>query len=169
MKVHIKNRLSIGIAGAYLLLAVILLIAMDRAMVSLLENLKTMNLSRQAGLSSETIGAEVFSLEDRSERARVAVSSMASRAFPALDDIKRLQSKHRLKLVQVERVSNPDRGKQGPTRYTTVLSGTVGSTVRFLKELEEKYVVKSDLAVLRPANEDGTEVALTISLQVADQ
>ncbi len=169
MKAQIKNRLAIGMPVVYLLLTVLMLLAMDKSVVTLLENAKTINLSQQASLNSETIGAEISSLEDRTEQVRVAVSDMAGRTFPALNDIKQLQLKHRLNLVQIERVSSPDRGEQGPTRYTTVLSGTVGSTVRFLKELEEKHVVKSDLAVLRPANEDGSEVALTISLEVADQ
>jgi hypothetical protein len=86
-----------------------------------------------------------------------------------LQDIKDLQKRYHLSLIQLERVSKPTDKSSGVLEYNTVLSGTIGGLIRFLQELESIYIVKSEQVLFRPANENGSVVAMGLTLTVAEE
>ena len=157
------------VVGFYVLLMVLCLAVSDKAMVSLLENTRTINISSEAARGLTTIDFEIQNLKTEVERLQTAVSTLETQTFPNMQELKQLQTKHRLSLVQMERVSNPDGNFPGVLTYNTVMTGTIGALVRFLKDLESVHVVQTDQVVLRSADEDGSTIALVMPLQVRGQ
>ena len=164
MKAPSRNsRVYLWIA-AYLIMAVLCLAASDSLMVRLLENATSIRLAGQAESDIAAMGLVVRELTHQVQEARQRVETLASRRHPSLDELKDLQEKHRLRMVQMERIS--DGNNDGPLNYQTVLLGTVGACIRFMRDLEEHYLVQSDRVSLTSANEDGSRVHLTLTVQV---
>lgn len=164
MRIVIKNRLSYGIVGLYLILAVVILFAADKALMTIFENVKTIQLSRHARTGMSTIDTEIADLTASVESSEMEVRLLSSREYPTLQDIERLQSRHHLRLLQTERVDRPSESRTDLIQYNATLVGSIGSIARFLKSFEDEYVVRLNQANLRAADDEGKSVALTISL-----
>lgn len=167
MKKPGRNNLILAWIVAYLLVALLCLKAGDSLLTNLLENVTSIKLAGQAQSDVSVVSSEVQQSDRQAEQVRLRVAALATRQIPSLDDLKALQSQHRLRLIQMERVSGATRGEGDIISYRTVLSGTVGAVVRFLKELEDQYLVQSDQITIIPANEDGSQVNLTITVGVS--
>ena len=152
-----------------MLAAALCLKASDSLVKQLLEDVTAIKLSAQAKSENATVRSEVKQLERAAEQNRSRVAAMAARHVPALDDLKALQTQHRLKLIQMERVSTTSNERDEIITYRTVVSGTVGSAIRFLKDLEDRYLVKSEQVTVVPANDDGSQVNLSFTVEVVSQ
>ncbi len=162
----LQRRLIVAVLGILVVAIALSLTIADRAVVSLLDDIRTIRLSHEADIGLATIDFEIDNLTLETERSRSAVSTLEDRTYPTLQQLKQLQTKHRLNLIQMERVSAPSEDSSSRISYNTVMTGTVGSIIRFLAELEEEHIVQTDQVVLRPATEDGSTVALTMSVLV---
>jgi len=157
------------ILGAYVLGVVLCLMISDKLIVKLMENLRTINLSAEANGDQASLDVEIRTLEQQVEQMAATITQLKARRLPSLQEVKDLQRTHRLDLIQMERVSTPRTDASGTLEYNTVLTGTIGGLVRFLRDLESNHIVKSEQVVLRPANEDSSTVALTLSLSVREE
>lgn len=166
MNSNLQKRLIVAVLGILVIAIVLSLAIADQAVVSLLEDVRTIRLSHEADIGLATIDFEIDNLTLETERLRSAVSTLEGRTYLTLQQLKQLQTKHRLNLIQMERVSSPSEDSSSRISYRTVMTGTVGSVIRFLSELEKQHIVQTDQVILRPATEDGSTVALTMSVLV---
>jgi hypothetical protein len=156
----------VAVPGILVVVVVLCLVIADHAVVSLLEDVRTFRLSREADIGLTTIDFEIDNLTHETERLQAVVSTLEQRAYPTLQQLKTLQTKHKLNLLQMERISDANDDASNRINYNTIMTGTVGSVIRFLAELEESHIVQTDQVILRPANEDGSFVALSMSVLV---
>lgn len=163
-----KN-LVLGMIALYVLVAVACLIVSDRSVRSLLNSVRAVNLAHEAESSQATIELEVATLNQQVDHLKAAVLALQKRTYPSLQEFKALQTKHHLNIFQMERVTNPKKSTPDLLRYNAVVTGTVGSVVRFLDELESIYISRSEQVALHPANEDGSMVALATTLLLREQ
>jgi hypothetical protein len=152
-----------------LLIATGCLVLSDRMIVTLMENVRIIGLSGEVEKGRPAVESEIKTLEREVARLDSTVAITANRQLPTLQDLKELQSRHHLSLVQMERISKAVDKSPGVLEYNTVFTGTVGGLIRFLQELESVYIVKSEQVMFRPANEDGSIVALGLSLTVREE
>jgi len=163
-----KNLISVLIA-LYVLAAVGCLVVSDRAVQSLLTSIRVVNLSQETQSGRATIDMEVAALQQQVDNLKVTVATLERRTYPSLQELKGLETRHHLSIFQMERVTNPKEAKPGLLRYNAVVTGTVGSVVRFLEELERGFITQSDQVVIRPAVEDGSLVALGMTLLLREE
>jgi hypothetical protein len=158
-----------ALPAIYLLIAVGCLILSDRLIVTLMENIRTIGLSGEAAQGIPAMESEIEGLTREVARTDSVVTVLANRDLPTLQQLKELQNRHHLSLVQMERVSKSGNGTPGVIEYNTVLTGSVGGLIRFLQELETAHVVKSEQVLFRPARDDGSVVALGLSLTLREE
>lgn len=163
-----KN-LVLGLIALYVLVAVACLIVSDRAVQSLLTSARAVNLAHEAESGQATIELEVATHGQQVEQLKAEVLVLRNRTYPSLQEFKALQTRHRLNIFQMERVTDPKESTPDLLRYNAVVTGTVGSVVRFLDELESIYITQSEQVALRPANEDGSMVALGMTLLLREE
>lgn len=166
MNSNLQKRLVVGVLALLILAIILSLTIADRTVVSLLEDIRTIRLSHEADIGLATIDSEIANLTREVQRLQSAVSALEGREYPTLGQLKQLQIKHRLNLLQMERISSPNDDASNRISYNTVMTGTVGSVIRFLAELEDRHIVQTDQIILRPASEDGSTVALTMPVSV---
>ena len=164
-----KNRGVFFFVGFYLLVACLSLLVMDSSVITTLESVRAISLSSHASQNLESIDSEIALLITQVDRIDDEVEQLANRSYPTHEDVKRLRASHRLKLIQMERVSGVELSRADLLRYDLVLTGTMGAVVRFLKELEGDFVVHSDEYRLQAGNDEGSQIKLSLSLEVFDQ
>ncbi len=157
------------LVGVYLLIAAGCLILSDRMVVMLMESARTIGLSGEVEKGLPAVESEIKALEREVAQLDSTVAISANRLLPTLQDLKELQGRHRLSLLQMERVSKPADKSSGGLEYNTVLTGSVGGLIRFLQELESAYIVKSEQVIFRPANEEGSIVAIGLTVTVREE
>ena len=166
MKQSARNKLVWGFAAVCLLLAAVCLKLDDLLIVGLLDDVNSIKLARQARSDLSMVHAEEREMTARVEALRSRVAALAARRVPSLDDLKALQAEHHLRLIQLERIANRAGEGTDVIGYRTVLAGTVGSAVRFLHDLEDRFLVKSDQITLSALGEDGSQVNLVLTVEV---
>ena len=169
MTKSLQNKMILAVLGLYVVVAILCLVFADQAIVSLLESIRTISLSTEADVGLTTIDLEIANLNREIDRLQADVSILEGRTYPTMQDLKQLQNKHRLSLLQMERVSAPGVNLSELLNYNTAMTGTVGGVVRFLQELESVHIVRSDQVRLRPTTENGSAVTLSISLLVRNE
>ena len=159
-----KNNLAVSITLVALVVAAGMLWAVDRAIMSILADVREVRLSGQAEVELNTIDDEIAALIADVNEWADRVNGLKQRQLPTLHDLKSLQRGHKLRLTQMERAESLESASTQETRYTAVLTGTLGSTVRFVQEMETTYILKSTRITVAPATDDGSRVALTLDL-----
>jgi len=166
---HWRKNLVFVLIALFVLVAAGCLVVSDRAVQSLLTSLRVVNLSQEAQSGRATIDREVAALGQQVENLKTTVATLERRAYPNLQELKALETRHHLSIFQMERVTNPKEAKPGLLRYNAVVTGTAGSVVRFLEDLERDFITQSDQVVIRPAMEDGSLVALGMTLLLREE
>ena len=157
------------LVAIYLLIAAGCLVVSDRLIGTLMENTRTIGLSGEVAQGRTAMDSEIERLTSEVARSDSAVAVLANRDLPTLQQLKELQGRHHLRLVQMEQITKSGNGTPGVIEYNTVLTGSIGGLIRFLQELEGVHVVKSEQVLFRPASDDGSTVALGLSLTLREE
>jgi len=168
MNVRLKNRIAVWLPAFSLAASLGLVLLLDKAVYRLLENVRTVQLSQEAEHGQATIDVEIAALQANVSRYRQQIAGVASRTLPTVDDMRVLQSRHGLRLAGMDRLVAAAPAS-GPMDYRLLLTGSAGSLVRFLRDMETTYIARTATLAMQPTNEDGSIVAMEITLQLMEQ
>ena len=153
----------------FVILAVLSLTSCDRLVSSILEDIRTISLSSEATAGTEEMEIELSRLRQKATYLADDLAELGKRHLPSVADLRELQNSHRLKLVQMERMTSSGKDRSGQMEYAAVLNGTIGALTRFLADLEKDYIVKGNQVSLKTANSDGSAVNLSFTVVVREE
>jgi hypothetical protein len=168
MNVRLKNRIAVWLPAFSLAASLGLVLLLDKAVYRLLENVRTVQLSQEAEHGQATIDAEIAALGANLSRYRQQITGLVSRTLPTVDDVRALQSRYGLRLASMDRLVAAAPAS-GPTDYRLLLTGSSCNLVKFLRDMETTYVARTATLAMQPVNEDGSIVAMEITLQLMEQ
>lgn len=169
MKALSNSWLALTFVGVFILLSLSSLAVSDKLVSSMLEDIRTISLSRDAAIGTEDIEIELSRMRQQALYLTDDLARLKERHVPTVAELRELQKKHRLRLIQIERISSPGSDRSGQGEYAAVLNGTVGALTRFLVDLESDYVVRGGQVSLKTANSDGSTVNLHFTLVVREE
>lgn len=162
------NKRLYFVFGSYLALTLILLELSDWSIKTTIEKGKIVSLSSQAKSDITAEQIEYQNLKTEVSILTDEVSALKELRYPTLQDLKEMASQYRLKLRQIERGSRSVTENQKGSKYQASFVGAITSQVLFLKELEIRYLVETNGIVIKPADEKGEKVSMTISMSISE-
>lgn len=154
--------------GLYGLTCLLLVIGLDTAVQFVIDRVRERALVVRAA-DDKQLESELSVLKADSDGLEAQVLAQASRRIPTVDELKQLSVVHNLRLTRMERQSSSAAGADHvPVRYVTTFRGSTLNIVRFLRDLEERYLCAADRVELWPADQGGAEVAVQLSLGVRE-
>jgi len=152
---------------AYFALSIVLLLLIDIAVSGSVEQARVFRLQRQVSGGTAPIMADIRRGNLRLQDIAAQVEQLKGQSLPDVNDIEDLADKYTLRLDRMERRQAGADGS-ATARYTLGFRGTMGGLTRFLRDLETSYVCDVYSLGLRPHNEDGSRIAMTLVLAVKD-
>jgi hypothetical protein len=165
---HVSKRILIVLlvqAAAAVALAFLSNLFLDSAVRQFRES----RLSGNASKGMSAVSADVASLEERIGSLRDKVAGQSGIRYPSVQDLKELSARFNLRIRKMDKQSQQARSESVTGHvYSVVCLGGLADLVAFLKQMEETHVLESDNIVLQRYNEDGTVLALGLTLLVRE-
>ena len=151
-----------------IMLALFLVIITDWGVSTIISKGRVVKLKNQAE-------ADIFSQQKRFQELKVQVNEFSQKItdlqqlkYPTLLDLKKSASSYHLELYNVEKGNQKSDKHSEITSYTTTFLGKATSIVKFLRRLEIDFLLNIDQLTVRPTNEAGEQVALTMLVYVSE-
>jgi hypothetical protein len=153
------------------LVIVILLALISNTFISeTIHNLSESNLNQQASSNLTTLYSEISELKTRHGALQKKATQATNLRYPTLQDIKDIASKSNAHLLRMERQTNSSKKAQTDEQlYSLISTGDINNLLKFLKQLEDDFILETDAITLQRYNDDGSILALAISLTVREQ
>ena len=147
-----------------LLLAWLVNLFLDSAITHVKEN-RLAQLT-ESGISD--LSAEVAILKRRVSELRTKTEKRIGTQYPTVQEFKDLAVLHHVRMAKAERQTQAAKSEAVKQTYAIICLGSLEDQVSFLKELEASFILLSDNIVLQRYNDEGTVLALGLSLTVRE-
>lgn len=151
------------------ILAVLLVIITDWGVSTAISKTRVVKLKNQAE-------ADIFSQQSHYQELKVKVNELGQKIanlqqlkYPTLLDLKKSANSYQLELYNVEKGNQKTDKHSESISYSTTFLGKATSIVKFLRKLEIDFLVNIDRLTVRPTDETGEQVALTMLVYVSKQ
>jgi len=143
-------------------------VGIDRAVTAGIENIREIQLQNRCATELSTTLERVSTLRAQLAATQDQLDDVVARRRPLLEELRETARRHHLQIHAVKRQSD-DRSTDSPTaRYNIRLIGSAIGIVRFMRDLETKYVVDLQQAVLESASESGDTASVFMSLKLEE-
>lgn len=163
MEDNMKGRRPYFVLTLYVLLSVLLVLLIDFGVSATISNWRIIELLSHSEGNLAGLESELADLDDHVRAMEVTTRERHNKARPSLDEFRQLASDHRLRFRQLERIS----GSNASSGYSAALRGGIKAVVGFMKALEDSYLLEADYVLLKPANDDGSLVELSLQLETS--
>lgn len=168
MNLHSFDKRIIFIIASQVVLALALVLLIDWGISETIEKSKVISLSQQSEGDLSTQQSRLLALHHQVGGLKKEIAIKASLRYPTLQDLKKQAVKHNLNLRNIEKGSQTTQKKADTIKYLTSFVGRMSSLVNYLKDVESQYLLDADGLSLKPADDKGETVVMTISLLVSE-
>lgn len=151
------------------ILAVLLVIITDWGVSTAISKTRLVKLKNQAE-------ADTFSQQTHYQELKIQVNELSQKItnlqqlkYPTLIDLKKSANSYQLELYNIEKGNQKTDKQSESIFYTTTFLGKATSIVKFLRKLEIDFLLNIDQLIVRPTDETGEQVALTMLVYVLKQ
>lgn len=159
-------RVLVTAVGLALLLGVALVAAIDSAFQSGTDQWRDYRLTAEAGRDFHDLERQLNDLLDSASYFQ-RHAEKTPQLLPTLQQVEEIAWEHGLDTRRIERVSTVNRAVSPNPSYTVTLVGTVFDAIPFVKELEDRFILRTKQASLQRADASGQTAFLSLSLEVA--
>lgn len=152
-----------------IILTLFLVIITDWGVSTTISKTRVVKLKNQAE-------ADIFSQQTRYQELKIQVNELSQKIanlqqlkYPTLIDLKKSANSYQLELYNIEKGNQKSDKHSESISYTTTYLGKATSIVKFLRKLETDFLLNIDRLTLRPTDETGEQVALTMLVYVSKQ
>lgn len=125
------------------------------------------NLNKGAASETKLLGTEIASMERTVLGLRGRTNQLGSVHIPTAQEFKDLSSKYRIRIRRLEKQTHTDKSTVPDNdTYSVVCIGRLADDIDFLRALESNFILETDNVVLQRYNDDGSLVALGLTLGV---
>lgn len=152
-----------------IILTLFLVIITDWGVSTAISKTRVVKLKNQAE-------ADIFSQQTHYQELKVRVKKLSQKItylqqlkYPTLLDLKKSANSYQLELYNIEKGNQKSDKHSESISYTTTFLGKATSIVKFLRKLEINFLLNIDQLTVRPTDETGEQVALTMLVYVSKQ
>lgn len=151
-----------------IILALFLVIITDWGVSTVISKTRVVKLKNQAE-------ADIFSQQTHCQEVKIQVNELSKKIanlqqlkYPTLIDLKKSANSYQLELYNVEKGNQKSDKHSESISYTTTFLGKATSIVKFLRKLEIDFLLNIDQLTVRPTDETGKQIALTMLVYVLE-
>ena len=149
--------------------AALLILAVNSLLGPTIEALRTRPLKTASQTDLVRLDSENRAFKDKIAILRKEMEATAAKRLPSVAEIKELATDHKLGIRRLERVVISGKTKgQLKTQYGISLSGQLENDLEALRDLNDKFFLYCDAISLQRANEDGSQVLMSMTLVVSE-
>lgn len=150
------------------ILAVLLVIITDWGVSTAISKTRVVKLKNQAE-------ADIFGQQTHYQELKIQVNELSQKIanlqqlnYPTLLDLKKSANSYQLELYNIEKGNQKSDKNSESISYSTTFLGKATSIVKFLRKLEIDFLLNIDQLTVRPTDETGKQIALTMLVYVSE-
>ena len=151
------------------ILALFLVIITDWGVSTAISKTRVVKLKNQAEADISNQQRHYQELKVQVNELSQKIANLQQLKYPTLLDLKKSANSYQLELYNIEKGNQKTDKHSESISYTTTYLGKATSLVKFLRKLETDFLLNIDQLTLRPTDETGEQVALTMLVYVSKQ
>ncbi len=152
-----------------IILTLFLVIITDWGVSTAISKTRVVKLKNQAEADFSSQQTDYQELKVRVNELSQKIANLQQLKYPTLLDLKKSANSYQLKLYNIEKGNQKSDKHSESISYTTTYLGKATSLVKFIRKLETDFLLNIDQLTLRPTDETGEQVALTMLVYVSKQ